>query len=136
MGQLTFYFDICFGKRFPQAIEKARPSLFSVEYHGNKNNKFKQDMPDDKWLSVVGQKDWVVFSHDRRFHKESASIAAIKFHNIGCFYMAGANMDTWSKLSLFMKAHPRIVDLAKATAKPYVFNITALSRIEQIELGR
>ena len=93
-------------------------------------------MPDDKWLSVVGQKDWVVFSHDRRFHKESASTAAIKFHNIGCFYMAGANMDTWSKLSLFMKAHPRIVDLAKATAKPYVFNITALSRIEQIELGR
>ena len=93
-------------------------------------------MPDDKWLEIVGQKGWIVFSHDRRFHKESASVAAIKYHNIGCFYLAGANLDTWSKLVLFVKAHRRIIDLATATAKPYVFHVNLLNRLDTIEIGK
>jgi hypothetical protein len=54
VGQLTFYLDICFGKRFPESIAKARPP-FAIEYHGSKGNTFKQDMPDDKWLHIVGE---------------------------------------------------------------------------------
>jgi PIN like domain len=135
LSQLTFYFDVCFGKRFPQAIEKAKPPLFSVEYHGNKNNRFKQDMPDDKWLALIGKKGWIVFSHDRRFHKESASVAAIKYHNIGCFYLPGANLDTWSKMFMFMKAHSRIIELAQSTTKPFVFHVTALNKVEPIDIG-
>lgn len=133
MGELTFYFDICFGKRFPEAIVRARPP-FAVEYHGSKGNRFKQDTPDDKWLHIVGEKGWIVFSHDRRFHKESASASAIKHHKIGCFYLPGAESSTWDKLYMFMRAHPRIIELAKATARPYVFHLNALNRIEPVEL--
>jgi PIN like domain len=133
VGELTFYFDICFGRRFPEIILRARPPFY-VEWHGSRNNKFKQDTPDDKWLAVVGEKGWVVFSHDRRFHEESASAAAIKHHNIGCFYMAGATYDNWTKLELFMRAHRRIIDLATATKRPYVFQLTALNHLERLEL--
>ncbi len=93
-------------------------------------------MPDDNWLKVVGEKGWVVFSHDRRFHEESASAAAIKYHNIGCFYLAGATYDTWTKLELFMKAHHKIIDAAKSTKRPYVFQLTALNHLEKVELIR
>lgn len=55
MGQLTFYFDRCFGKRFPQALALAKPP-FSVEYHHSKSNNFRQEMDDDAWLDIVGAK--------------------------------------------------------------------------------
>lgn len=93
-------------------------------------------MPDDKWLQIVGQKGWIVFSHDRRFHNEFAAASAIRFHKIGCFYLYGANSNTWSKLYMFMRAHERIIDLAKATERPYVFHLNALNRIEKLELTR
>jgi PIN like domain len=135
VGQLTFYFDICFGKRFPESIAKAKPP-FAIEYHGGKGNTFRQDMPDDKWLHIVGERGWVVFSHDRRFHKESASASAIRHHKIGCFYLHGAQLTTWEKLYLFMKAHHRICELASSTERPYVYHVTALNRINRIELTR
>lgn len=135
MGSLTFYFDICFGKRFPEAILKARPP-FGVEYHGSKGNRFKQDTPDDKWLQIVGEKGWIVFSHDRRFHKEASSIAAIKQHKVGCFYLPGANQNTWSKLYMFVRAHHRIIELASQTERPFVFYLTALNKIEEIRLSK
>lgn len=135
MGALTFYFDICFGKRFPKSILKAHPP-FSVEYHGSKGNKFKQNTPDDKWLSVVGPKGWLVFSHDRKFHNEQPAIEAIKQHKIGCFYLPGANSDTWTKLYMFMRAHHRIMELSESTEKPFVFHLTALNKIEQVRIPK
>lgn len=134
MGALTFYFDICFGKRFPEAILRARPP-FSVEYHGGKGNKFKQDMPDDKWLGIVGAKGWVVFSHDRKFHNEAPSIVALKQHKIGCFYLPGANQDTWSKLHHFVRACPRIIDLAENVERPFIYHLTHLNKLERVEIG-
>ena len=85
MGALTFYFDICFG---------------------------------------------------RRFHSEAASVAAIQTHKIGCFYLPGANLTTWDKLCLFVRAHDRIVSLAEATTRPFVFHLTPTNKIVQIELPK
>ena len=133
MGKLTFYFDICFGKRFPETLLRARPP-FNVEFHGNKNNKFKQNTPDDKWLSVVGQKEWIVFSHDRKFHTDTVAIKAIRQHKIGCFYICGANRNTWEKLISFVRGYHRIVVLAKSTERPYIFHLTELNRLEKVTL--
>jgi hypothetical protein len=133
MGSLTFYFDVCFGKRFPETLLKARPP-FLVEYHGNKGNRFKQDISDDKWLSAVGSKGWIAFSHDRKWHYEQPAIEAIRQHKIGCFYLPGANDDTWTKLHMFMRAHHRIMELAANAEKPFIFHLTALNKIEQVRL--
>jgi hypothetical protein len=133
MGQLTFYFDVCFGKRFPEAILKARPP-FSVESFWSKGLKFKQNTPDDKWLEVIGQKQWIAFSHDRKFHTEDPSIVAIKQHKIGCFYLPGANDSTWTKLYMFMRGCHRIADLASSTERPFVYRLTALNKIERVKI--
>ena len=50
------------------------------------------------------------------------------------FYLPDAQSSTWDKLHLFMRAHTRIIDLAKNTARPYVFHLNALNRIEPVEL--
>jgi hypothetical protein len=82
VDSLTFYFDRCFGKRFPEALLKMQ-TPFKVEYHHSPTNKFPEEMEDDEWLRIVGAKNWIVFSHDKKWHDESPAIAAIKEHKSG-----------------------------------------------------
>jgi hypothetical protein len=68
-------------------------------------------MPDDKWLEIVGRNGWVAFSHDRKFHDDTAECAAIKQYGVGCFYLWGANAETWDKMHCFMRSYDRIAKL-------------------------
>jgi hypothetical protein len=49
VDSLTFYFDRCFGKRFPEALLKMQ-TPFNVEYHHSPANNFPEEMADDDWL--------------------------------------------------------------------------------------
>jgi PIN like domain len=90
VASLTFYFDRCFGKRFPEALAHAGIPQ-KVEYQHGKSNNFSQSMPDDAWLEICGKNGWIVFSHDQKFHSITTEATAIKQHKVGCFYLPGAN---------------------------------------------
>ena len=133
MDKLTFYFDRCFGKRLPQALRHTRPP-FVVEYQHSSKNRFKQTMRDDDWLALCGQRNWIAFSHDRKFHGIEVEIAAIKQHSVGCFYLWGANEDTFEKLRCFMGGYDAITRLARNTAKPFIYQVERNCRITKIEI--
>ena len=133
MGELTFYFDRCFGKRFPEALWKANPP-FRVEYHHNKANNFAQNIDDDAWLNLVGPKGWIVFSHDRRFHDQSPCLVAMKQHNIGCFYLWGGSAETWEKLRCFVRRYDRVYDLVNATKRPFIFHVGLHGQIKRVPI--
>jgi PIN like domain len=128
---LTFYFDVCFGRRFPEALRHTRPP-FNVEYHHKA--KFKQTMKDDDWLALCGQRNWIAFSHDRKWHLIEVEIAAIKRHGVGCFYLWGANESTFEKLQCFMGAYDVINSAARDTPMPFIYNVPRNCRLEQIEI--
>jgi hypothetical protein len=105
-----------------------------VQYHHDPGNKFKfaQDTDDDEWLSKVGAEGWIVLSHDRKWHDETPCIAAIKQHKIGCFYLWGANVSTWLKLSHFMRSSGRIANAVQFAPRPFIFHVAfngVLSRV-------
>lgn len=131
MDKLTFYFDVCFGRRFPESLRHTRPP-FNVEYQYGA--KFKQTTKDDDWLAICGQKNWIAFSHDRKFHLIEVEIAAIKQHMVGCFYLWGANDKTFEKLQCFMGAYDAINKMARATPKPFIYHVPRNCRLEQIKI--
>jgi hypothetical protein len=135
LGTLTFYFDRCLGTRFPEAIRKTKPP-FGVEFqHDRKSTyKFRQDMPDDEWLTIAGQKDWIVFSHDRKFHSEASECTAIQQNSIGCFYLWGNNASSWEKLCSFARAYDKIVNAIEQTPRPFVYEVTKLGRLKRVAL--
>jgi hypothetical protein len=133
VGELTFYFDRCFGKRFPEALWKAKPP-FSVEWHHSKKNNFPQNIQDDEWLTIVGPKEWVVFSHDRKFHDESPSVAAIKQHNIGCFYLWGAQAETWEKMRYFIRRYDSINALVSSAKRPFIYHIGLRGKLKRVPI--
>jgi PIN like domain len=132
LEKLTFYFDRCFGKRLPEVLSRTRPP-FNVEHQHSSKNRFKQTMKDDAWLAICGQNNWIAFSHDRKFHAIAVEIEAIKQHKV-CFYLWGANDETFEKLRCFMGGYHAIERLVRDTQKPFIFHVAHNYRITKIEI--
>jgi hypothetical protein len=132
VDSVTFYFDRCFGKRFPEAL-LTMDAPFKVQYHHSRENNFPQSMEDDEWLALVGAKGWYVFSHDKKWHDESPAIAAIKEHKIGCFYLWGASVPTWDKYVCLARAYRRIKERLP-TRKPFIYRVAYNYRIDPVRI--
>ena len=66
MESLILYFDRCIGKKVPEALSRIT-CPFQVRWHQGEG--FEQGLEDDKWLHTVGEKKWVVISHDAKWHR-------------------------------------------------------------------
>jgi hypothetical protein len=75
-----------------------------------------------------------VLSHDRKWHNESPNVAAIKQHNIACFYLWGASAPIWEKLRCFVSGYDRIVAAIESTARPFIFDITRNGRLAGVSI--
>lgn len=131
MEPLTFYFDRNFGRRLPEALRKLE---LIVEFQHYKKSRFRPTMPDDEWLAEVGKGKRVVFSHDRKFHLLPAELSAIKQHEVGCFYLWGANDTTLGKAHLFAKACDRIVQAAATESRPFIYFVTKRRTLKAVKM--
>lgn len=126
MVSLTLYFDRCFGRSFPQELERMKPP-FSVQSHFKEQ--FADEMDDDEWLAIVGRKRWVVLSHDAKFHKLPAELEAVKQHKISCFYLWGAQMPTWYKIAHLSAVFPKISKIVNSERRPYIYRTNQQNRV-------
>jgi len=131
LDKLTFYFDRNFGKRFPRALFSLRAPV-GIEWHNNQ--RFTESMPDDQWLAIVGDRGWIVFSHDRKFHTESTETAAVIQHQVGCFYLPAANGSSWEKASALFKSFSKIRQLAETTPRPFIFDVKPTGKIVAVPI--
>lgn len=131
MDELTLYFDRNFGKRLPNALSKLRPPV-GIKWHQGQG--FRQDMPDDEWMEIVGEKDWIVLTQDLKFHLIEHEIEAVKQHGIRCFYFPDANVGMWKTLCTFLKAHKRITELASTTPAPFIYRVQLNGAIKPVYL--
>lgn len=129
MGSLTFYFDRTFGKRFPEALNKMSPPV-RIKWH--QEQKFKPNLEDDKWLKIVGQRGWAVFSQDRKFHKQELELAAIKQFKVGCFYFPCASQKKWESVTMFVRKFNRLCYLYELQKKPFIYNIYTDGRMRKV----
>jgi hypothetical protein len=126
----TYFFDVCLGKRIPQALQTLRPPE-EIRYHLGEN--FDHAAPDDEWLSVVGTHKWIVISQDTRFHRNEAAIAAIKQHSVGCFYISGANSTAWATSQLLISQWDRIREITDNEKKPFIYKILRNQTVVKVE---
>jgi hypothetical protein len=94
--------------------------------------KFKDEMPDDEWLKIVGARGWTVLSHDARFHLDSAALTAIKQFKVGCFYLWGGQVPVWDKVGLLTTIFPKIKKISSSEKRPYIYRAGANGRIHVV----
>ncbi|TNF20892.1 MAG: hypothetical protein EP318_09215 [Rhodobacteraceae bacterium] len=131
MDKLTLYFDRNFGKRLPNALAKLRAPA-EIRWHQGQG--FPQNMPDDEWMEIVGEKDWVVLTQDIKFHLINHEIEAVRQHGIRCFYFPDGNSGMWKTLCTFIKCHNKILELSHETQPPFIFRVHGNGSIRAVYL--
>ncbi len=128
MGQLTFFFDRCTGSAVPLLLRPLR-APFLIEFHDEKKHGFDKETEDDEWLSVVCSKNWIVITHDKRFHHDSAAIEAVRQHSGRVFYLDGGSSVKWDKLRRFAASYRKICAIIDREKAPFIYRITYADRI-------
>lgn len=103
---------------------------FEVKSHDGEG--FASNMRDDEWLDIVGQKGWIVCSHDMKWQAESAALKAIQQHKIGCFYLHGASSIGFFKLKSLAHNFDKIMNVCKNERRPFIYRVTAANRLKKI----
>ena len=103
---------------------------------GRKEPLFEQEAPDDEWLSYVGKKGWIAFSHDAKFHKVGyePELAAIKQFDLGCFYLWGGSALKYEKARCFLKAYERILVAIETTPRPFIYKIEKSGKLIEVKI--
>lgn len=94
---------------------------------------FASDELDDVWMHFVGERGWIVFGQDYRWHREPAVLEAIRQHAVRAFYLWGASSPKWDAMRSFAYAYPKIIEQA-ATPGPYIFRVSEKGRLSSVPL--
>ncbi len=103
---------------------------FDVRSHDGE--RFPHDMPDDEWLNIVGEKGWVVCSHDAKWQGESAPMKAIQQHKVRCFYLWGASSIGFFKLKSLAHNYDKIIKICAVEKGPFIYRVTPGNRLKKI----
>lgn len=130
----VFFTDRDLGKRFPQILAAAGAV---VERHGDH---FAHDCPDEAWLESVGQRDWVVVTHDARIRYKPNELAAVVRHRVAMLVVVGHApyprlaehfVVTLPKITAFLARHeaPFIAKVYRPTSAELARNPRALGSV-------
>lgn len=50
-------------------------------------DEFPHDVPDQEWLAVAGEREWLVITHDKKIRTRPGERRAIMDHGVGCFIL-------------------------------------------------
>jgi predicted nuclease of predicted toxin-antitoxin system len=106
----TFFVDRCLGKSVGVAL---RQSGLQVELH---SDHFADDADDQTWITVVGQRGWVVLTKDKAILTRPIELQAVIAAKVRMFRLPSGNMtgedmgrvfvNNRLKMGRFMKKHP------------------------------
>jgi hypothetical protein len=127
---LTFFFDRTFGTRLPQALHSMQPPGTHIRWHQQEG--FAFDMPDDEMFGIVGPRNWVMISQDRKRHLLANETLAVKQHNARCFYLP--SVQRWTTLCHLVSRFEKMRSLAKETKPPFIFEMKTNRQFYKVKL--
>ncbi len=89
-------------------------------------------MGDDEWMAVIGPRDWVVLSQDRKWHVIDAEREAVRQHKLRCIYLPDG--DRWELLCLFTRYHGKIIGAVEGKTGPLIIEVKRNGLIREIAL--
>ena len=113
---MTLFFDRNTGRRVPRALQ-----LLGLDVQWHDQCGFGPTTPDEQWLSYVGQKKWVVITHDRRFVYNQSEIQAVKDYQVACVVLSGGSVDRWGKVRMLARSWDLIQRIINSESPPYIW---------------
>lgn len=125
---MILFFDRDTGICLPQALRMLKVSVCYHQEHFAKNE------PDDEWMPVVAQNQWILIGHDSKHHLRPNELYAVKQYDLACFYLWGGNASRWEKMRCFARAYDRIMIAIEMTRRPFIYRVDKRGLLTSIEL--
>lgn len=119
----VFFTDRDLGKQFPALLQKAG---ISVESHADH---FAGDAKDEDWIRVVGQRGWIVLTHDKRIRYKRNELEAVKASGIAMFVLSG-KVPHAILAQNFINTIDRVESFLSRHNRPFIAKIYLPSRAE------
>lgn len=115
--QPIFFIDWCLGKAVANALIEAGAL---IEHHGDH---FDQNTADTEWLSVVGDRGWVVLTKDQVIGRNQLELRAIASANVKVFSLASGNLTRQQMANLFVDVLEKLKKFTQGNQSPFIAKI-------------
>lgn len=120
-----FYLDECLGgNKVYSALARAG---VNVELH---SAHFKRGTPDEEWLRVIGEKQWVLLTQDKRIKYRKNEILALRSYCVRAFIVVARGLRGEEIGQLIIDSMPKVLRILKNTHPPLVAVISRSSVVE------
>jgi PIN domain-containing protein len=85
---------------------------------------FAIDSPDVEWLPVVGQREWVLISKDKRIRRNHLERAALLHAGVRAFFLTSGNLGGAEMAKVLLRQLGRLERLARDEEAPFIAIVT------------
>lgn len=113
----TFFTDRDLGRSVPSFL---RESGLRVEAH---DDHFGPTTTDVEWLSVVGRKNWVALSRNKRIRYTPLEKKMLMQSGVACFILVGASATHRELAENFVQALPKVLSFLDENDPPFIAKV-------------
>jgi predicted nuclease of predicted toxin-antitoxin system len=128
LPDFTVFLDATFGRR--TVASRLRDTGVTVEVH---DDHFPPGTPDDEWLSVCGQNDWIVISQDQKIRYRKNELAAAQDAGVRLFVLTAGSITGEEAGDIIVSALPGIQALGHKQPAPFVASVTRAGNVRVYE---
>lgn len=115
---LAFFLDE--NNSVPEIAEVLRQAGALVHLH---RDHFTQGVSDEEWLSIVGQKGWIIITRDARIRYNNIERVALQNVNARVFVLVSKNMTASQMAAVIEKAYSAIEKYVARGSAPFIAKI-------------
>ncbi len=112
-----FFIDRCLGKKLAESLRNAGAL---VEIH---DDHFSQDINDEDWLRIVGERNWVVLTKDKKIASRSLELEAVAEGNVRLFALVGGNVRGVVMAQAFVNALENMQKFIRGNQAPFIAKV-------------
>jgi uncharacterized protein with PIN domain len=108
-----------------------RNAGLKVEIH---DDHFAPDAKDEEWLTVAGQKQWIVVTRDERIRYRAAAKQAIRRAKVRAFFLAAqGDLSAEMLAENFLKAFSKVRRAVSEQKPPFIAKISRSGEVTPLE---
>jgi predicted nuclease of predicted toxin-antitoxin system len=112
-----FFIDRCLGKKLADSLRNVGAT---VEIH---DDHFSQDINDEDWLRIVGERNWVVLTKDKKIASRSLELEAVAEGNVRLFALVGGNVRGVVMAQAFVNALENMQKFIRGNQAPFIAKV-------------
>lgn len=112
-----FLIDRCLGKKLADSLRNAGAT---VEIH---DDHFSQDLNDEDWLRIVGERNWVVLTKDKKIASRPLELLAVAQGNVRLFGFVGGDVSGVIVAQAFVNALENMKRFIRGNQAPFIAKV-------------